>query len=97
MMKCSNNKLIFNPATGDQVNQGVLTLRLDENLNGIDFLMVSTMATAEVRSRRNLDYTHIAFVMPQTVDFRGSVAFGEQPGTVSLRGICILHSFFTIN
>jgi hypothetical protein len=93
MMKCSNNKLIFDPATGDHVNQGVLTLRLDENLNGIDFLMVSTMATAEVRSR-NLDYTHIAFVMPQTVNFRGSVAFGEQPGTVSLQGIAMYSKVF---
>ena len=88
MMKCSNSKLIFNPATGDKVNQGVLSLRLDENLNGIDFLMVSTMATAEVRSR------NLAFVMPQTVNFRGSVAFGEQPGTVSLKLLCILNSLY---
>ena len=91
MMKCSNNKLIFDPATGDHVNQGVLTLRLDKNLNGIDFLTVSDMAMAEVRSQ-NLDYMHIAFVMPQTVNFRGRVAFGEQPGTVSFRDIYILHS-----
>ena len=91
MMKCSNNKLIFDPATGDHVNQGVLSLRLDENLKGNDFLMVSTMAMAEVRSR-NLNYTHIAFVMPQSVDFRGSVAFGEQPGTVRFRCIFVRHS-----
>ena len=91
MMKCSNNKLIFDPATGDHVNQGVLTLRLDKNLNGIDFLMVSDMAMTKVRAR-NLEYTHIVFVMPQTVDFRGRVAFGEQPGTVRFRGICVLHS-----
>ncbi|GFH55221.1 hypothetical protein CTEN210_11697 [Chaetoceros tenuissimus] len=84
MMKCSNNKLIFDPATGDHVNQGVLSLRLDENLKGNDFLMVSTMAMAEV-SWYQTDYASNAFVQVHEISHnfgfnhsgKGSDEFGD--------------------
>ena len=79
---CSNGALIFEPATGTNVNNGVLTVTTPNNLNGMIWRDCGTIATNGANAlgiRR--DFTMI--ICPDVVDFGGAAAWGNMPGSVS--------------
>ena len=78
--ECSNGKLHFEPATGDEVNNGVLTVTTTTNLNGLSWRSCGTIGTNGA-SGISRDYTMI--ICPDVVDFGGAAAWGEAPGSVS--------------
>eukprot|EP00979_Chaetoceros_neogracilis_P016215 scaffold7356_cov164-Chaetoceros_neogracile.AAC.2 len=77
---CSNGALIFDPATGTNVNNGVLTVTTTENLDGMTWQNCGRIATNGARGI-NRDYTMI--VCPDVVNFGGAAAWGQMPGSIS--------------
>ena len=79
---CSNGALIFKPATGTNVNKGVLTVTTSNNLRGMTWRDCGTIATngANVLGISR-DFTMI--VCPDVVNFEGAAAWGNMPGSVS--------------
>lgn len=71
--------MTFDPADGENVINGVITVNLNMDLRSLDFISASTRAI-EILSDYNINYTHRSFIMPNTVDFRGAAAYGRQPG-----------------
>jgi len=81
--ECSNGKLRFEPATGDtgdNVNNGVLTVTTTTNLDGLGWQACGTIATNGA-SGISRDYTMI--ICPDVVNFGGAAAWGQRPGSVS--------------
>lgn len=77
--KCSNDKLILNPATGSSVHNGVLTIKPPENICAMGWKDVGNYAVAEIAS---LDWSadFKTIIMPDCVNFEGAAAWGETPG-----------------
>ena len=77
---CSNGALIFDPATGTNVNNGVLTVTTTENLDGMTWQNCGRIATNGARGIAK-DYTMI--VCPDVVNFGGAAAWGQMPGSIT--------------
>ena len=80
--ECSNGKLIFDPATGTNVNNGVLTVNTTRNLNGMAWQDCGTIATNGANALE-IDRDFIMIVCPDVVDFGGAAAWGNMPGSIS--------------
>jgi hypothetical protein len=79
---CSNGALIFNPATGTNVNNGVLTVTTTSNLNGMAWQDCGNIAINGANALGiSTDFTMI--VCPDIVDFGGAAAWGNLPGSYS--------------
>jgi hypothetical protein len=78
--ECSNGALIFQPATGTNVKNGVLTVTTSNNLNGMAWQNCGTIAINGA-SGISRDFTMI--VCPDVVNFGGAAAWGSLPGSVS--------------
>jgi len=79
---CSNGALIFEPTTGPNVNNGVITVTTSNNLNGMAWQDCGTIATNGANALGiSRDFTMI--VCPDVVNFDGAAAWGNLPGSVS--------------
>jgi len=79
---CSNGALIFDPATGTNVNNGVLTVTTLSDLNGMAWQNCGTIATNGANALGiSRDFTMI--VCPDVVNFGGAAAWGNLPGNIS--------------
>ena len=84
-IQCSNNQLVFNPATGDDVNNGVITVTLDYNIKGRKWYWVAERALQVVIKLSGIDQADYgAFILPDSVDFEGAVAYGYSPGVFTI-------------
>jgi len=75
---CSNGALIFEPATGTDVTNGIITVNTGENLNGMGWKSCGNIAT-EGASGISRDHTMV--ICPDVVDFGGTSAWGSSPGS----------------
>lgn len=57
--------MTFDPADGENVFNGVITVNLNMDLRSLDFISASTRAI-EILSDYNINYTHRSFIMPNT-------------------------------
>ena len=81
-MACSRGQLSFVPATGYRINNGIMTVTLDMNINGMSYLDVSNEIMSMLHLN-NIEREHTIFVMPDSVDFGNGAAYGENMGTIS--------------
>lgn len=79
---CSNGALIFDPTTGNDVNNGVLTVSTTEDLNGMAWQTCGNIAIAGA-SARNISRDFTMVVCPNVVNFNGAAAWGNLPGDLS--------------
>ena len=77
---CSNGALIFDPATGTAVNNGILTVNTSENLNGMGWQNCGSIA---ITGASGISRDFIMIVCPDVVDFGGAAAWGNLPGSTS--------------
>lgn len=63
--KCTKSQVTFDPADGENVFNGVITVNLNMDLRSLDFISASTRAI-EILSDYNINYTHRSFIMPNT-------------------------------
>ena len=75
---CSNGALIFEPATGKNVKNGIITVNTDENLNGMEWRTCGSIAT---NGASGISRDHTMIVCPDVVDFGGAAAWGSSPGS----------------
>ena len=79
---CSNGALIFDPATGTNVNNGVLTVTTMSDLNGMNWQDCGNIAINGANALGiSRDFTMI--VCPDAVEFGGAAAWGNLPGSTS--------------
>lgn len=57
--------MTFDPADGENVFNGTITVNLNMDLRSLDFISASTRAI-EILSGYNINYTHRSFIMPNT-------------------------------
>lgn len=84
-LQCSNYQLVFDPATGDAVNNGVITVTLNYNITGRKWYWVAERALQAINLMEGIDYADYgAFVLPDSIDFEGSDAYGYSPGVFTI-------------
>ena len=79
---CSNGALIFVPATGSNVNNGVLTVSTSNNLDGMTWQDCGAIATNGVNAL-GISKNFTMIVCPDVVDFGGAAVWGNMPGSIS--------------
>jgi len=75
---CSNGALIFEPATGTDVTNGIITVNTGEKLNGMGWKSCGNIAT---EGARGISRDHTMVICPDVVDFDGTSAWGSSPGS----------------
>jgi len=75
---CSNGALIFKPATGTNVNKGIITVNTRQNLNGMGWQTCGNIAT---NGASGISRDHTMIVCPDVVEFGGAAAWGSNPGS----------------
>jgi len=85
-LQCSDNQLEFEPATGSDVNNGVLTIELQHNIANKDSFTVRNLVMMKIYpmigDTIDDDMYYIMMVMPNTVDFDGAVAWSGYPNRI---------------
>lgn len=71
--RCSGDALDIVPASGNNANNGVLTIKVNKNLSGLTWDVAGTLVTAYLESLGIYSYTYdfVSYVMPSTVKFNG--------------------------
>ena len=73
--------MTFNPATGSNVNNGVVTITLRYNIANRKWFHIANDALSILNSMSGVDSANYGvFVMPNSVDFDGGIAHGYMPG-----------------
>lgn len=72
--ECSNGSLILNPASGNRVHNGVLTIETTTSMHGADWTTCGNVASMS-SSGISRDLTMV--VCPEEVNFRGAAAWGD--------------------
>ena len=74
---CSGGKLTINPATGTDINGGVVKVVIGSVVNGVDRGTVQSWVDSVVNKKfGNLaQWDHLMYVFPDSVDFRGAAAY----------------------
>lgn len=83
--RCSGNKLQIIPATGDEVNRGVITLSPSSDVGdvcGVSYNVVANRIKATLKYK-NIDRTHTMLVMPDCVSWEGGEAWADINGVYS--------------
>lgn len=79
-MECSNGGFRIQPATGPNVNRGVLTLVTSANLVDISWRAAASIVRTLAPSYEEVNRDHTVVVLPNDVNFSGAAAWAEMPG-----------------
>jgi len=84
--ECSGNKIRFIPATGDNFSDGVMELTITQNVTDLPYKNVENSVTKQLRRNgfKRSDYSHVMYVFPGEVNFKGRAAYAELGGTLSV-------------
>lgn len=78
---CSKNQLTFSPATGQGVNNGVITVQTPSNLSNVSYSNCGNLALSVLPGGISRSYT--MFVCPDVANFGDAAALGERPGSLT--------------
>jgi len=85
-LQCSDNQLEFEPATGSDVNNGVLTIEIQGNSKEKRWFTIRNHVMNQVYpmigDTIDDDMYYIMMVMPNTVDFDGAFAWSGYPSRI---------------
>lgn len=78
--RCSGKKLNIQPATGDGVKRGVITISASRDICNESYNSVANSIKTELKYK-NIQRTHTMFVMPDCVNWEGGEAWADINGS----------------
>ena len=78
--RCSGKKLNIQPATGDGVKRGVITISASRDICNESYNSVANSIKNELKYK-NIQRTHTMFVMPDCVNWEGGEAWADINGS----------------
>ncbi len=86
--ECSKGKLNLIPATGPNVDNGIINVYLNTAVTGVHYRTVGDEVNTKLKSMNGLTYNTKIFIMPDAVDFKGGAAWAYLFGdTIWIRNI----------